>query len=73
MQQKPAKRRVRFQEIDDNLDQGAHHPGSVSAGLSCDMFASRACKDCVHLLHLLAEKQKEIKLDLKVLKHFLLK
>lgn len=31
MQQKPAKRRVRFQEIDDNLDQGAHRPGSVSA------------------------------------------
>lgn len=28
MQQRPAKRRVRFQEIDDNLDQGAHGPGS---------------------------------------------
>ena len=47
---------------------------SVSAGQSCDMmFASRVCKDCVNLLHLLAEKQKGIKLDLKVLKHFLLK
>lgn len=47
---------------------------SVSAGQSCDMmFASRVCKGCVDLLHLLAEKQKEIKLDLKVLKHFLLR
>lgn len=30
MQPRPAKRRVRFQEIDDNLDQGAPSPGFTS-------------------------------------------